>query len=182
MVMHAGKLKPRQQVLVRRFKAAKATFSWGVKSPREQGSVCKGQTASRDTITFTCPFWTQALLSLLTTWHGLQKVPNHSALQGHSLSISCYKRLSFAVISFSFSSVFLSVLFSSWGKPLDVNVLRGNSATVERLNPGRNGRLCFVVKGSFCPGSTFRNFWKHSRQAHYLGQFTNTSQGLRKIY
>lgn len=59
--MHAGTPKYRQQVLVRRFKAAKATFSTDVKGLREQGCVCKSQTATRDTITFTCPFWTQAL-------------------------------------------------------------------------------------------------------------------------
>lgn len=59
--MQAGELKHRQQVLVRRFKASKAMLSSDVKGPREQGSVCKGQTATTDTITFTCPFWTHAL-------------------------------------------------------------------------------------------------------------------------
>lgn len=62
--MHAGKLKHRQQVLVR-FKVAEATLSSDVKGPREQASVCKGQTATRDTITFTCPFWTHALPNYL---------------------------------------------------------------------------------------------------------------------
>lgn len=58
--MHTGKLKHRQQVLVR-FKAAKETLSSDAKGPREQGPVCKGQTATRDTINFMCPFWIHAL-------------------------------------------------------------------------------------------------------------------------
>lgn len=91
------------------------------------------------------PFGHMPYLSLSTTWRGLQSVPKHSAQQGHSLSISCYKRMSFAFTKFSFSSVFLLVSFSSWGKPLDVNALREKSATVERLNLGRKGRLGFDV-------------------------------------
>lgn len=108
----AWRLKHRQQVLVR-CRAAKATFSTDVKGSRQQGCVCKGQTATRDTITFTSPFGHIPYLSLSTTWRGLQSVPKHSAQQGHSLSISCYKRTSFTFIKFSFSSVFLLVSFSS---------------------------------------------------------------------
>lgn len=91
------------------------------------------------------PFGHMPYLSPSTTWHGLQRVPKHSVLQGDNLPISCYKRMSFAFISFSFSSVFLLVSFSSCGKPLDVNTLRAKSATVVRLNQGRNERLCFDV-------------------------------------
>lgn len=161
-------------MLVRRFKAAKTTFSTDVRGPRQQGCVCMGQTATRDTITFMCPFWTHALPKPFNylAWSAKRTKALCSA---RSQSISCYKRMSFAFISFSSSSVFLLVSFSSWGKPLDANALRAKSATVERLNLGRNGRLCFDVQGSFCPASTFRNTWMHSRQAHSLGQRTSTS-------